>query len=554
MSDFYTEEEIRALIDAEVNLAFADANPTTLANSRKRPLPQSDSDSDSSDSDSDSVSDEPAAKFARVTAPEDTDIAFQVDDVETEHPAPVEAASIENVPEDTLGHVASMLGFDNSLGLREVSKSFNKTFDPSQTAMRPVMNRHGIAAAKFGFKRMKDSTFQHVFIGQVQSGKTRYIQKCCRFILDENMIPIVVLRNIKADLDQFCGRMPGNSAWAISDVNNRTGMPNNTVFVALANKASLTKVRNALQKHAAARQFALVIDESDFAYQSSDHDKAATEIGLTELVKSSGNVYNFSATQASLLHHLGRNNVPHGYTVLPTPTNYYGYNSMGQNQTLEVRAFPPSMVHLGNGDYSGTAFGREDFTEETMSDKPNIHQVYGYGSSLDRAWIIHNTDCRKFAQQQIGLYVSAKFPQFVVLIFNGDGVTVQAPNQEDIEFETLSGALQAYKGNRYLTVIAGHMASRGISFVSSDHEAHCNMQYLGISSRSHGERLLQSIRLAGIYRDNTNLSLFASPRLFQALDRQHLEYENPADFYRVQAGEGASYRPALYPAPATEGQ
>ena len=554
MTDFYTEDEINALIDAEVDQAFANANP------RKRPPPDSDSDDSESESesesDSDSDSNEPTAKFARVSAPEDTDIAFQVEDVETQHPAPVETASIADVPDDTLGHVASMLGFDNSLGLREVSKSFNKTFDPSQTAMRPVMNRDGIAAAKFGFKRMKDPRYQHVFIGQVQSGKTRHIQKCCKFILDQNMIPVVVTRNIKADLDQFCDRMPGSGirAWAISDVNDRTGMPDNTVFVALANKASLTKVRNALQKHAAARQFALVVDESDFAYQSSDHDKAATEIGLTELVESSGNVYNFSATQASLLQHLGRNNVPHGYTVLPTPATYYGYDSMDRHETLEARAFPPSMAHLGNGDYSGTAFGREDFTEEAMTDKPNIHQVYGYGRSLDRAWIIHNTDCRKFAQQQIGMYVSAKFPEFVVLIFNGDGVTVQAPGQPDIEFATLSGALQAYKASPKLTIIAGHMASRGISFVSSDHQAHCNMQYLGISSRSHGERLLQSIRLAGIYRDNPNLLLFASPRLFQALDRQHLQYENPPDFYRGQAGEGATYRPALYPAPATGGQ
>jgi hypothetical protein len=73
----------------------------------------------------------------------------------------------------------------------------------------------------------------------------------------------------------------------------------------------------------------------------------------------------------------------------------------------------------------------------------------------------------------------------------------------------------------HISIISGHLASRGISFVSNDYSLHLTDQYFHPSKSSHGENLLQSLRLLGCYKDSKPLTLWCSKNTWESILEQH---------------------------------
>ena len=162
-------------------------------------------------------------------------------------------------------------------------------------------------------------------------------------------------------------------------------------------------------------------------------------------------------------------------------------------------------------------------------------------SKEPKAWGIHNTDRRRFVQYAISDFLRDNFPHFVVMTYNGEGTLVHVPTKnksgdgwsgahKTITFEqgiSIGKVLSLFKSYKYLTIICGDLANRGISFVSDDYSAHCNFQYYRcLNGHPHGEQLLQACRLSGVYMDkNIKLKFFCEDWIWDLIEK-HYEYSN----------------------------
>jgi len=150
-------------------------------------------------------------------------------------------------------------------------------------------------------------------------------------------------------------------------------------------------------------------------------------------------------------------------------------------------------------------------------------------------------------------YITLNFNEFTVITYNGDGIRVCCVNRtsktpladtltfnkynqlinkytckNDIHYfknYTIAEVLQILKedthyNHTHISIIAGQLASRGISFVSSDYNLHLTDQYFHAGKQTHGENLLQSLRILGCYNDNLPLTLWCSKVTWEAILEQ----------------------------------
>ena len=129
-----------------------------------------------------------------------------------------------------------------------------------------------------------------------------------------------------------------------------------------------------------------------------------------------------------------------------------------------------------------------------------------------------------------------------IIVYNGNGIKLYS-SQSIPEFEKykittdsgielfkipkfykLSDTLQIIKHHKFISIISGHLASRGLSFVSQDYKLHLTDQYYQPSNSAHGETLLQNIRLFGCYNDitpNNPLTLWVNKKIWKCIREQH---------------------------------
>ena len=149
------------------------------------------------------------------------------------------------------------------------------------------------------------------------------------------------------------------------------------------------------------------------------------------------------------------------------------------------------------------------------------------------------------------------YPELTVLTYNGDGIKVICKNRNNTPFaerKTLNNYRQLINkyfiidegtylihyfqnysisevlqllvddpehNHSHISIISGHLASRGISFVSTDYSLHLTDQYLYAAKNTHGENLLQSLRILGCYSDNIPLTLWCSEKTWKAINVQN---------------------------------
>ena len=154
----------------------------------------------------------------------------------------------------------------------------------------------------------------------------------------------------------------------------------------------------------------------------------------------------------------------------------------------------------------------------------------------------------------LGCYVSGIFSDFTFIIYNGDGIRVKCTSRSIQPFAkelsvnnygqlinkyfqlpdnvhlfvnySISEVLQILKNDihhshNFISIISGHLASRGISFVSSDYSLHLTDQYFHPGKKSHGENLLQSLRILGCYKVNKNITLWCNKQTWKDILEQN---------------------------------
>lgn len=348
-----------------------------------------------------------------------------------------------------------------------------------------------------------------IIVGRVQSGKTLCIIEICDFLIEKNITPVVIVRNRRVDVTQFTKRYHSSvqNAYDITAENFQRCVP----VLVMGNVSQLGKTHEILCEIGC--DFSMIVDEGDVHYQTKNADKKPTEIAFETMRQSSINSWLVTATVASLV--------------------------INQTENSEIFELAPREGYVGVDKFEHVKTICEntyDFEMNCLADIQDIEKVYTTGLESERFWLIHNTTRMRFVQYVIADHVQENFPEFVTVVFNGEGTVVHIPQGDGlphkcIVFESniaIGDVMHKLRRFKYLTIIVGDLAARGISFVSSNYQTHMDAQYFRGGKKPHGEALLQACRLSGVYTDSPSLRFFTSSDTW-CLIKEHYDYATNAD-------------------------
>ena len=367
-------------------------------------------------------------------------------------------------------------------------------------------------------------------IGHVQSGKTIEEINYTYSSIKQGIPVIFIVRNITADQLQLKDR------FKVVDLNIKIlshlslkecvkCLESVGVLIVLCNHHQLIKVKNVLCEYSG--EYNLCIDEVDFSIKSKN-GTSEIDYHLSHIKEGANHILGATATPFALFSNKS------GLTKIKKiepGNNYCGIES------LNIENVKP---HI---------------TKDPRSDNDTIEQVYFRLLQKESCVLLHSVSKLKAYHNKLLNYTSNLFPEFTYIIYNGDGIRVKCNTRFSSEpfaksisvnnygqlinkyFQlhgnvhlfvnySISEVLQILKNDQYhdhkhISIISGHLASRGISFVSSDYSLHLTDQYFHPGSRSHGENLLQSLRILGCYSFNKNITLWCHKKTWKDILEQN---------------------------------
>ena len=371
-------------------------------------------------------------------------------------------------------------------------------------------------------------------IGHVQSGKTiEEINYCYSSIKTYKRPVVFIVRNVKADQLQLRERFSSYNmnvtllhlvtVDAAVEFMEKLG-----VIILLANTFQLQKIKNVLTKYN--KDYNVCIDEVDFSIKTRDNS-SPTDRQLSVIKKNASHILGATATPFALF-----SNDKTVKTIRKIKSNktYKGIES------LHVKFVNSCIIR-----------SEDNFP---LCDMEAMDEIYSEFLEKEHGVILHTVVKERENHYKIQNYLSREYPQMTVITYNGDGIKVIVPNRkndqpfaDDLELNkyrqlinkysfdgkihtfinyAISDVLQllvqdARHDHTHICIIAGHLASRGISFVSSDYSLHLTDQYLYGATNAHGENLLQSLRILGCYKDNCPLTLWCSEKTWKSILRHN---------------------------------
>ena len=378
-------------------------------------------------------------------------------------------------------------------------------------------------------------------VGNIQSGKTNELINYCYTSVNYHKIPVIfILRNIRADLLQLLNRFNEHNTLnkSILEVKSLYQFKTNEsivsflkstgILILLCNTYHLSKMISSLKGYQG--KYNLCIDEVDFSIKSLDN-KSTTDSKMKKLKDNANHILGATATPFALF---SAEKSLSKIKRMENNSNYHGIES------LNVNFVDPIIIKNKN------RFPYCDFL--------TINKIYSKCLAKDSCILLHSVIKERVFHKSLLNYLSIKWPMFTIIVYNGDGIFVKCVNRnsikplakaksynqfkqyilkyvqfDDIHYFSnygLSEVLQILKedteySHTHISIISGQLASRGISFVSSDYSMHLTDQYFHPSKSSHGENLLQSLRILGCYKDSSNLTLWCSKETWNDIVDQY---------------------------------
>jgi hypothetical protein len=367
-------------------------------------------------------------------------------------------------------------------------------------------------------------------IGHIQSGKTNEEINYCYSSINKYKLPVIfIVRNITADQlqlrDRFAGSGVNLNVQLLKNLNITQGLEvlnNLGVIVLLCNSFQLKKCMELLKVYRG--DYNLCIDEIDFSIKSKGLiSKIDTYLSL---IKDSAN------------HILGATATPFAVfscdpklTKIKRISPNKNYRSL---ETLNIKYVEPIV---------------DSFFP--MSDISTMSRIYNDLLEKPKAFLLHTVVKKRVKQKLLFDLIRKEYPLFTVLTYNGEGIAVSCLHSSPMAKRkslnrywqmvnkyhysngvhyftgySISEVLQILiddpcQDHTHISVISGHLASRGISFVSSDYSLHLTDQYFHSSPSTHGENLLQSLRILGCYKDTNPLTLWCSKETWESILNQN---------------------------------
>ena len=384
---------------------------------------------------------------------------------------------------------------------------------------------------------MSDNYFDSRYltlVGYVQSGKTiEEINYCYRSIHEYQVPVIFIVRNITADQLQLRSRF-NKSGLEIKLLNTLTQdkaiefMESLGVIILLCNEWQLQKIRRIINLFTG--KYNLCIDEVDFSIKSKDLISPIDTL-LKDIKKKANHILGATATPFALFS--SEKSLSKVRRIKPNE-NYRGI------ETLNVNYVDSCIIR-----------SEDDFP---LCDMGAMDTIYESFNLKDHGVILHTVVKERENHYKIQRYLSHVYPNMTVVVYNGDGIKIICKHRNNKPFAD-SKELNGYRQliNRYnllddnihyfqnysisevlqllvddpeynhthISIISGHLASRGISFVSTDYSLHLTDQYYYASKSAHGENLLQSLRILGCYQDTAPLTLWVSKKTWKSIELQN---------------------------------
>lgn len=374
--------------------------------------------------------------------------------------------------------------------------------------------------------------------GHVQSGKTNFMISASSLFLLAGYSVVIVLRNNKADQEQIHERLilfekEMNKAMSASThtfkvcrtssqaVTVQQNKPR--IYLTLGNGSSTMKMLKGLTEQAdAGKGIALFIDEVDFV-DSCDGTRKSEVIPL--LKKHSHCIFGVSAT---VMDPLGKENVyPDDIILLSVSPHYKGIPSI---QVVEIDKSDVSAVYTGKttDNLFETDEGLMDFAKMFSGQKP-----FTFANGVVHPHICLVNICRtKGPTVEAQAKLARKFPDMVVIVYNGDGITY-AYKKETNEYKgTISSMLQMLKDKfesekviPNILIFSGDLAGRGISFTSLDFKWHLTSMRLLVANNCDEPELIQRVRLCGVYNDDVPLTLYSTSAILCDIKKAYFRQE-----------------------------
>lgn len=349
-------------------------------------------------------------------------------------------------------------------------------------------------------------------VGDVQSGKTIHEINYCYESIFIHKIPVVfIIRNILADKLQLIERFKQfDFKINVKTINDSDLFKEIGVVIVLCNHVQLQKLNDNITW----KRYNLCIDEVDFSIKSKNFSSKIDKL-IYSLKSSANHILGATATPFAVL---SSEKMLCKVKKLSRSDNYKGITD------INVNYIEPVII--------------KNINRFPVCDHLTIKKVYSNLLTKDKSVLLHTVVKEKIFQKSLFDYLSLRWPMFTLILYNGDGITVRS-NRKIEYFKksrrysmtkegvhifrdySISQVLQLVKDDTHISIISGHLASRGISFVSTDYSLHLTDQYFHPSKSTHGENLLQSIRLLGCYNDSVELTLWCSKEVYTQIIEQY---------------------------------
>lgn len=356
-----------------------------------------------------------------------------------------------------------------------------------------------------------------VIVSPTQSGKTKYIQDLSFSSLSDKKSVFIVLRNITADMLQFCRRW--NFPTPLNCYNSITENP--YIYICLSNVQQLSKMYCTIER--INHDFIIILDEADLIYIDKKDCKQST-ILYDEMYKN---------------EHLN-----HKYYITATPFSLFKYvpNIKCQNiYSLEKKEFYVGFDKIKKWHILGNSVKRLTKLDKAEEYCSVYMELLNYVLKRDSHQIVlFNCTSLIILQEKIGkdfftnndINVIIDHGEYTTL-YTKDSIPVYTREEFKYQFKKIHikdilKNLKIYSSSKKIVIVSGIKAGRGQSYKTEDkNEWHLtDLVYLPPVFQT-CETLIQACgRITGIYEKNhQQLHIWTSRKAKDSI-LEYISYQN----------------------------
>jgi len=365
----------------------------------------------------------------------------------------------------------------------------------------------------------KVSQYPYIVVkGNIQSGKSSLMKYFAAYMIKESMNVVIILRNIKDDVESMKIKLTGfrdekgfeYDIICVSDIKTSSDLKyqmtcKNKIFLLEGNSTQIAKFNKFISEKT--RPLAMEIDELDL---NTKDETTKFQVEFTNLLSSGkiSQILGITGTALPIFFKKGDLNKEQ-IISLESPTNYKGIHNITITNIdiTDENIIEKTLLKMLDSDY---AFFDKD------------------GKKHPAIILIKDEHVKSKQQEQMKkLHENVRLKKhFCIIKHNGDGVEISMCGNKKLPLKkkkiSINEALQRIKDLndyeiKYIAIIAGNLASRGLSYVSTDYGWHLTHELLNCSSNTTGTIITQACRLCGCYSDDIPLEMFTSLEISKEL-------------------------------------